>query len=283
MLDFELAVLRALPGVNSVADFPASGIASLKLNSPNDNGVRLRLGRQLVKQTFKADISDKLQAARVLKDRMKGDSFVGEAAVLAAEEQVRCGAQPSRQSAPAEITETELEWLSNWYDEQPEPDQVTLEQANDALQTHDRAAAGGTSATQVLFEAQWLQAKLRAATTRMEKAAAEVARWKAAVEERQTEKRQRTTGPADFWSDWSDAKWKELERKAHDRRAVKLSADVPARLPSEMPRGHRNGPLDHERHGLIGSLQYWAEGSEADAAKLLISLIKRLELEVSRG
>ena len=50
-----------------------------------------------------------------------------------------------------------------------------------------------------------------------------------------------------------------------------------------MPRGHRDGPLDHERHGLIGSLQYWAEGSEADAAKLLISLIKRLELEVSRG
>ena len=90
MLDFELAVLRALPGVNSVADFPAGGIASLKLNSPNDNGVRLRLGRQLVKQTFKADISDKLQAARVLKDRMKGDSFVGEAAVLAVLKS-RCG------------------------------------------------------------------------------------------------------------------------------------------------------------------------------------------------
>ena len=54
-----------------------------------------------------------------------------------------------------------------------------------------------------------------------------------------------------------------------------------ARLPSEMPRGQRDGPLDHERHSLIGALQYWAEGSEADAAKLLASLIKRLELEVS--
>ena len=47
---------------------------------------------------------------------------------------------------------------------------------------------GGTSATQILFEAQWLRAKLQAATTRRDRAAAEMARFEAAIAERQPEK-----------------------------------------------------------------------------------------------
>ena len=135
LLDFELAVLRALPNVNSVADFPPGGISAFKANDPNSNGVRLRLNGRMIKQTFNKDISDKVQAARVLKERMKGDDCVGKAAVLLAEEQVRLGLQAAPQpSAPrAELTEAKLEWLSNWYDAQPEPHQVALEMADAAL------------------------------------------------------------------------------------------------------------------------------------------------------
>ena len=61
---------------------------------------------------------------------------------------------------------------------------------------------------------------------------------------------------------------------------VKLSGDKPARLPTQMPRGEEDGPLDHERRGLVGAVQDWAEGSKADAVKLIFSLIERLELQV---
>ena len=38
--------------------------------------------------------------------------------------------------------------------------------------------------------------------------------------------------------------------------------------------------MDHWRCGLIGALQYWADGSEADAVQLIFSLVKELKLEV---
>ena len=123
-----------------------------------------------------------------------------------------------------------------------------------------------------------MRAKLRAATVRMEKASREVARWTAAINEEQRQPPQ----PADtlHWRGWDLSKWRELETKAHDRRKVEISADNEGRLPSEMPRGARNGPLQHERYGLVGAFNYWAEGSKIDASKLVISLIKELELEV---
>ena len=86
---------------------------------------------------------------------MKGESFLREAAVLAAEEQVSLrGGLPDTQAAQTgEMTEEELQWLSIWYDEQLQPDEVTLEQATAALATH-RASSGGSSATQHLFDTQ---------------------------------------------------------------------------------------------------------------------------------
>ena len=234
LLDFELAVLRALPGATSVADFPAGGVEKVKLNDPNSNGVRLKIGGRLIKQTFNANISDKIQAARVLKDRLKDDSFFGEAAVLAAEEQVRLDTQPSHQlsasSSSAELTEAELQWLAEWYDEQPEPDQVAIEQADAALQRH-RASSGGSSATQVLFEAQWLRAKLTAATTRMQKAAREVERFKHEIDARQVEKRQRLDEPVrppnwKEYKDYSQSTYQKLESEEQNRRAVPIDRSI---------------------------------------------------------
>ena len=153
-LDQHLAVLRLLPGATSVTDFPNGGVFAL-VPGLQGNGVRLKLDGRLIKQTFNDIISDKATAARVLKDRMKDASYAGEAAVLAAEEQVRLKTQPTheRPPEPEELSTAELQWLTNWYDEQPAPDEVTLEQANAALAKH-RESSGGTSATQVLFEAQ---------------------------------------------------------------------------------------------------------------------------------
>ena len=267
LLDFELAVLRALPGATSVADFPAGGVEKVKLNDPNSNGVRLKIGGRLIKQTFNANISDKIQAARVLKDRLKDDSFFGEAAVLAAEEQVRLDTQPSHQlsasSASAELTEAELQWLAEWYDEQPEPDQVAIEQADAALQRH-RASSGGSSATQVLFEAQWLRAKLTAATTRMQKAAREVERFKHEIDARQVEKRQRLDEPVrppnwKEYKEYSQSTYQKLESEEQNRRAVPIDRSIfDHNLPSgDETRGWRR----HWRRSVPGCLRSWAAGS----------------------
>lgn len=48
-----------------------------------------------------------------------------------------------------------------------------------------------------------------------------------------------------------------------------------------MPRGQQNGPLHHWRRGLVGAVQDWAEGSKADAVRLVFSLIEHLELQVA--
>ena len=104
-LDFELAVLKSLPGASSVTDFPPGGVASLVPNDLQKNGVRLKVDGRLVKQTFNQNITDKVAAARALKEKIKGAQYCGAAAVLAAEDMVRTRAGPQQPSAPAELTE----------------------------------------------------------------------------------------------------------------------------------------------------------------------------------
>ena len=191
-LDFELRVLRGLPGATSVTDFPPGGVLETK-SDPQSNGVRLKLDGRLIKQTFNADIDNKVTAARVLLNKVK--STVGEAAVNAAVEAAQTGGVVQPPLAPAALTEAEEQWLADWYDSQPAPDEVSLQDANAALAGH-RASVGGASTTQALMEAQWLRAKLRSAELRFEKAAADVARFKNAIAERQEEKRPRTSAPA---------------------------------------------------------------------------------------
>ena len=41
-------------------------------------------------------------------------------------------------------------------------------------------------------------------------------------------------------------------------------------------------PLWHERRGIVGCLQDWAEGSRARAAEIVVKLIKTLGLQASR-
>ena len=80
---------------------------------------------------------------------------------------------------------------------------------------------------------------------------------------------------------YTEQEWQRQESWLWSRRREPLHADKAGRAPEQMPRGRSDGPLHHWRRGLVGAVQDWAEGSKADAATLVLSLIKELELEVS--
>ena len=113
----------------------------------------------------------------------------------------------------------------------------------------------------------------------MDKAAMEVARLEAAIGEQHHEKRQRREEERPY-DEYTSKEWQRQESWVWVRRRKELSADAPARLPEEIPRGERDGALYHWRRGLVYAVQDWAEGSKADAAKLVFSVIKELELDV---
>ena len=83
------------------------------------------------------------------------------------------------------------------------------------------------------------------------------------------------------YAQWSSLRvWQSYEGELWARRRVELAAGKPARLPEQLPRGARDGPLDHWRRGLVGAVQDWVTGSKEDAVTLLLNLIKRLDLQV---
>ena len=75
--------------------------------------------------------------------------------------------------------------------------------------------------------------------------------------------------------------WRQEEGRIYNRRRQELSRDAPARPAKKKPRGERDGPFNHWRHGLVGAVQYWANGSKAEAAELIFSLIEQFELQVA--
>ena len=85
------------------------------------------------------------------------------------------------------------------------------------------------------------------------------------------------------YADYDLHTWRKLEGEVWDRRRVALSRDVPGRLPEQMPRGERDGPLHHWRRGLVGAVKDWANGSAADAVNILVKLIKELDLMIGFG
>ena len=75
------------------------------------------------------------------------------------------------------------------------------------------------------------------------------------------------------YDEWKDplSEFMRQEGMLWTRRRIELSEGVTARLPEEMPRG-QDGPMYHWRRGLVFAVQDWAEGSKADAAKLVFEL-----------
>ena len=84
--------------------------------------------------------------------------------------------------------------------------------------------------------------------------------------------------PQQSWMTWDLGTWRRLESWVQHRRQTPLSHEQP--LQAEQARGARDGALDHERRGLIGSLQDWSCGSRHEAAHLIARLVERLDLKV---
>ena len=188
-LEFELAVLRAVPGVIAVASYPKSGFKPKELNA---NCVKLRLetcdGVRRIDKHCGADCASWLEAARDVKRQLS--LHLGSSVFVAAEERVRLGlgAVPVvPEPQPAELTEEDMEWLATWFDGLPDPSKATAEQAIAALTAH---RAGSRDVGAALTEAQLVRARFRAAELRIKKATAERERLRDLIPEEQP-KRQR--------------------------------------------------------------------------------------------
>ena len=96
-------------------------------------------------------------------------------------------------------------------------------------------------------------------------------------------KRQRTEPVAppetsNSWDKWSEGEWKRQEKMEQNARAKVVSEDKADELRPVL-RGGKLGALEHWRHGLIGAVQSWADGSRENAAKLIGDLVKHFEVQ----
>jgi hypothetical protein len=78
-------------------------------------------------------------------------------------------------------------------------------------------------------------------------------------------------------SAWSLREFRRQESMHRTRSSQQLS-DAVVMPPAEQRLRGADGPFRHSRWGLVGNVQYWAEGSSEYAAHLLMELISRLEL-----
>ena len=134
LLKYEMAVLSEIPGCSGAGESAYTGPDLNKM----DVHVRVQLpgetSKKLIRRSCSAEFDTKLKAAREVKRRVA--LVVGSEVVSATEEQIRGSSHSStssREPQPMPITPAELKWLSEWIDEQPEPDLITCEQADAAL------------------------------------------------------------------------------------------------------------------------------------------------------
>jgi hypothetical protein len=106
-----------------------------------------------------------------------------------------------------------------------------------------------------------VRARFRAADLRVNKATAERERLRALIPEEQPQKRQRRREEQRPYDQYGLEEFQRQETWLWTRRRVELSDSARARLPDEMRRGEKEGPLQHWRRGLVGAVQDWAEGS----------------------
>ena len=70
-------------------------------------------------------------------------AIVGEPAIAAGQQKHQLLKSEALGPAQQPPSADELEWLANWFDLQPEPDAVSIDEATAALRSH-RAASGST-------------------------------------------------------------------------------------------------------------------------------------------
>jgi hypothetical protein len=273
-----IAVLKATPGCTGAGESPYNGPELNKMD------VHVRVDGKMIRRSGSAEFDTKLKMALHVRGRVEG--MVGKAVVALAEEQLVSGGGGSSSSTQPEphVTEAEMAWLAAWMDQQSDPSAITHADAETALMQH-RAQQAGKATLSRLKEAQVQLAKVRAAELRLARAQRDLDQAKAAMPAVEPQPKRARSGeprqprPYDEWKD-PLSEFTRQEGMLWTRRRIQLSEGVAARLPEEMPRGQEDGPMYHWRRGLVFAVQDWAEGSKADAAKLVFALITELKLEV---
>jgi len=234
----------------------------------------------LIRRSGSAEFDTKLKMALEVKRRVE-DMFVGKNVVASAEENMMNAAAAQAVAPEPELTEDEIEWLNGWVDNQLEPNEISFADCEAALARYPEGKAGAAILAR-LKETQLLMAKERAAMLRFEKAAGELQRARDALPAMHEEKRQRTAEPAvpdhprtkdnpprpnppnwdKFW-DYSRSTYQRLEVEEQDSCAKPIDPSKKT-LP---PRGDDTGGWRHHwRHGVLGTLRSWADGSQGAAA-----------------
>lgn len=236
-----LARLRALPGVSSVNTKPVK-----PASKPNHFGVSFLVKPPgVTKGIAKRSACTAPDGARPTLVAAIEAAIVTTVDILnehGLEVEVLPAAQPEGVlNAP---TAEELQWLADWVDEQPEPEAITVEQADAALAIRRSSRAGssqaGSSSALTCFtrlsEVQVQRAQLSTAKKRQQRAAAQVERLQATLPEEQPSKRARSeqeAGVADhprvahggtnpphwqYYGSYSRSKYQEEEVKEQERR-----------------------------------------------------------------
>jgi hypothetical protein len=279
----ELRVLRALPGVKYVGDFPAGrAVSDLNkigvkmmfpggLDVPHDSEAKLRQ----ISVHCSANVPDKLAAALAMKGKLA--VVLGAAAIAAAQQLVldEVAAEASA-GASASAPPTAFSVLG------------ATQRLQSQLRAADLRAQAAERAAVIAEEEAARSAVLHVAGPEAARkdawASLEAARDALATHTKK-QRAEATTAPAPatepawrsrLYADYQLEMWRQEEGKVYNRRREPLT-DKPSRPAAELRRGEF-GPLDHWRRGLVGAVQDWAAGSRADAAMMIYALIQRLEL-----
>lgn len=257
-----LADLESMPHTN----INARPIGKAGSRKPNDFGVRVTLKLHPRKQKrFAVTKPDGERPTLVAAAREAVKWATGELKAAGIE------APEATPQAPQPPTPEELQQLTEWIDDQSDPEAITIEQA-DAWLRGRRASASGAGAMAPLIERQLAEATLRTMEARFKRAEAALARAKAALPEEQASKRQKPAWSGREYAGYDTVDiWRQEEGRIFNQRRVELSADKQGRVPSKLPKG-AEGALHHWRCGLVGAVKYWAQGSTADAVHFLFAL-----------
>ena len=216
-----------------------------------------------------------LEAARGLLEKLRSSDKGGyaqelaAAAAAAAEAPADAGSSSSPSHAPSAFDRLKAASVAH----------RALKQAvADAERAAREACDAERAATAAREEAEAAAAEAKAALAAFEP---RTAAQRDAEAKRQKTRHPREARPYDTYLDVQE--WRRQETLQWDRRRVALT-DKPARRAEDLkPRGPTgvDGPLNHWRRSVAGAVLDWAEGSRADAAKIVMWTIEHLELEVS--
>ena len=262
-LDRLLAVLRVVPGCSGAGESSYNGSDLNKM----DVHVRVKAPdvskSKYIRRSLTGELDTKLKAGlevlRIVTD------MVGEEAVRRAVQQVdgmdvdAAGpAEPAR-ADPTGPTPDEQEWLAEWLDAHASPEDVTVADAEAALQQHRGAATLARLAV-----VQLLEAKVRAAQLRQQRAASaqqraeqELVDWRSEHES----KKPRQQEPAgderppfyERYSGYGAVTWLKEEGWAMRRRAIPIEEAGAEVEVANLPDGDdKRGWRAHWRHGMHG-------------------------------